>query len=375
MDTNKRNLDNMTLIYINGRFLGRKITGVDRFALELLRAWDELYEKKDPATADIAFEVLGPKEIVTPHGLRHIAVRQVGKFRGQTWEQIDLPLAAGDGPLVSLCNTAPALISNQIVAIHDAATVAIPNAFSPIFRLWYRLLLPILGWRARAVLTVSNFSVAELKRHFGIPPSKVTVISEGGEHILREPSDIRALDKFDLRKRPYVFAVSSMAGHKNFKLVLEALALLPDAPFDVAIAGGANPSVFGNAGVLQSTRVKWLGYVSDSELRSLYEGAMCFVFPSLYEGFGIPPLEAMHCGCPVLASTAASIPEVCGEAALYFDPSSAEQLAARLRQVSTDADLRASLTKAGFIQTRKFSWEKGARQLLEICRRFGSVKK
>jgi glycosyltransferase involved in cell wall biosynthesis len=371
----KKELVDMKLICVNGRFLGRKLTGVDRFAIELLRAWDDFYAKQDPAVAGITIEVLGPKDTATPQGLRHIAIRWVGQFQGQTWEQVDLPLAKGNSLLVSLCNTAPAFLSNQIVAIHDAATAAIPNAFSTKFRLWYRLLMPMLGWRAKVVLTVSQFSIGQLEKHFNIPKSKITVVSEGGEHILREPADENALDKFDLRKRPYVFAVSSMAGHKNFKLVLEALALLPDAPFDVAIAGGANSNVFGSAGDLQSTRVKWLGYVTDGELRSLYEGAMCFVFPSLYEGFGIPPLEAMHCGCPVLASTAASIPEVCGDAALYFDPLSPAELAAKLNQITTDAELRASLSKAGMVQAKKFSWEKGARQLLDICREFESPEK
>lgn len=355
-------------ISINGRFLGRKLTGVDRFAIEVLRAWDNLYARQDPDVGNITIEVLGPRLNDQSHNLKHIPVHTVGHLHGQSWEQFELPWAARSGLLVSLCNTAPVFSGNQIVVIHDAATAAIPTAFSAKFRLWYRLLMPMLGHRAKAVATVSNFSVSQLEEHFKIPKSKITVVSEGGEHILREKADPNALDRFDLRKRPYILAVSSMAGHKNFKLVLDALSLIPDADFDVAIAGGSNPTVFGNSGVLDSSRVKWLGYVSDGELRSLYEGAMCFVFPSLYEGFGIPPLEAMHCGCPVLASTAASIPEVCGDAALYFDPHSAADLATKLRKVSSDDGLRAALSKAGAIQAQKFSWEKGARQLLKICR-------
>jgi glycosyltransferase involved in cell wall biosynthesis len=112
-----------------------------------------------------------------------------------------------------------------------------------------------------------------------------------------------------------------------------------------------------------------LGYVSDEELRALYEGAQSFVFPSLYEGFGIPPLEAMQCGCPVLAARAASIPEVCGDAALYFNPLSPSELAAVLMQVATNEPLRKQMRERGYEQANRFSWEAGARQLLDVCRK------
>jgi glycosyltransferase involved in cell wall biosynthesis len=242
--------------------------------------------------------------------------------------------------------------------------------------------MPRLGTGSRAVITVSDFARAELQRAFGVPAHKMTVVSEGGEHILRTPADPTALTRMGLMSchdtspsgRPYVLAVSSMAAHKNFALVLQALALLPEAPFDVAIAGGSNPKVFGQAGALQSDRVKWLGYVSDAELRALYEGALAFVFPSLYEGFGIPPLEAMHCGCPVLAAQAASMPQVCGDAALYFSPTVASDLAAALTRVSQDAELRESLRTKGRAQAQRFSWETGARQMLQVCRKAMEVQ-
>jgi glycosyltransferase involved in cell wall biosynthesis len=165
-----------------------------------------------------------------------------------------------------------------------------------------------------------------------------------------------------------VFAVSSLATHKNFGLVVEALGKLENPPFDIAIAGGANARVFGNSGILNSPNIKWLGYVSDEELRALYESAMCFVFPSIYEGFGIPPLEAMNCGCPVLASHAASIPEVCGDAALYFNPNDADELAALLLRVSKDEELRAEFSRKGLARAQEFSWENAARQILDVCR-------
>ncbi len=358
-------------VSINGRFLGRKPTGVDRFAHELLAVVDRLFAQGDAAVAGLSMQLLVPPGAEHARRFAHLPLRPVGGLKGQAWEQWDLPRAVPRGGLLlSLCNTAPAMGAMQVVAIHDAATVAVPQAFSRGFRAWYRVLMPLLGRRSRAVLTVSEFSRTELQRAFGVPSGKLSVVCEGGEHILRTPADRDALGRMGLGAggRPYVLAVSSMAAHKNFALVLQALSRLPDAPFDVAIAGGSNPKVFGHAGHLRSERVKWLGYVSDAELRALYEGALAFVFPSLYEGFGIPPLEAMHCGCPVLAARAASIPEVCGDAALYFDPHSADDLAAALTRIAGDAALRDTLRAAGLAQARRFSWETGARQVLKVCR-------
>jgi glycosyltransferase involved in cell wall biosynthesis len=239
-----------------------------------------------------------------------------------------------------------------------------PTAFSLPFRLLYRVLMPLLGRISLKVLTVSEFSKQEIVSAFGVPNDKISVVAEGGEHILRIPPDTGAIQRFGLSDRPYVLAVSNLATYKNFRLVLEAISLLGNPPFDVAIAGGANSRVYGDPGLLNSERVKWLGYVSDSELRSLYESAMCFVFPSLYEGFGIPPLEAMYCGCPVLASKAASIPEVCGDAALYFDPHDANELAILLMCSANDSDLCADLAKKGHARSTQFSWDRSARQII-----------
>jgi glycosyltransferase involved in cell wall biosynthesis len=359
----------MKRISINGRFLCRRATGVDRFAFELLSVIDRWVGERSPLVDGLCFRVVVPKAAGTVPAICHIPVIHVGGRSGQSWEQWDLPKAMGPNEwLLSLCNTAPILGRRQIVAIHDAATVAVPQAFSRVFRTWYRFLMPALGRRARSIVTVSEFSRLELQQAFGVAATKISVVSEGGEHILRHQPDIDALVRHGLHERPYVLAVSSMAAHKNFQLVLAALAKIPNPPFDVAIAGGANSAVFGQAGAALGKQVKWLGYVSDAELRALYEGATAFVFPSIYEGFGIPPLEAMHCGCPVLAARAASIPEVCGDAAIYFDPRSSDELASVLLQVTGDRALREKLRAKGYAQAARFGWDLGAQQLLDVCR-------
>lgn len=361
-------------ISVNGRFLTRRMTGVDRFAVEVLAAIDAMLAAGDPATAGLAVQVLVPSGTPISQQFKAISVVPVGTRQGTLWEQWDLARSVPVGDLLlNLCNTGPAFKREQVVVIHDAGTERVPGGFSRSFRWWYRWLMPMLGKRARRVLTVSAFSERDLAQVYAIAPSKMAVVTEGGEHILRAPLEPAALQRFKLGHRPYLLAVSSMAAHKNFQLVLDALALMEDPPFDVAIAGGANPRIFGAAGAARSERVHWLGYVSDAELRTLYSSAMGFVFPSLYEGFGIPPLEAMACGCPVLAARAASIPEVCGDAALYFDPRDPAGLAAAMLQLAADADLRARLIAQGTQRVTQYSWDLAARQVVAECRAAASA--
>jgi glycosyltransferase involved in cell wall biosynthesis len=353
------------VIIINGRFFSRRATGVDRFAYEIVAAIDHLIEVEDESVKGLSFKIMLPPAVSTERQFKHIPMETVGRHNGQLWEQWDLPRAVPDGALLlNLCNTGPLLTRRQILVIHDAGTVSTPGSYSLRFRLWYRILLPLLGLIARKILTVSEFSKNEIVSSFNIPSDKVSVIIEGGEHISRTAPKATTVKDFGLTQRPYVLAVSSMAAHKNFQLVLDAVSRIENPSFDIAIAGGTNSRIFGDSGIAISNQLKWLGYVSDAELRALYESALCFVFPSVYEGFGIPPLEAMQCGCPVLASRSASIPEVCGNAALYFDAQNPDELAKLLMQVSSDTKLRADLKQKGVVQAAQFSWKKAALQVV-----------
>jgi glycosyltransferase involved in cell wall biosynthesis len=269
--------------------------------------------------------------------------------------------------LLSMCNTGPAFRREHVVVIHDAGTERLPKGFSRSFRWWYRVLMPLLGRNSRRVVTVSEFSRRELEEVYSIPLAKTGVVSVGVEHILRTPLDPTALERFKLGKRPYLLAVSSMAANKNFRLILEALALMDPPPFDIAIAGGANPRVFGMAGQVDSERGHWLGYISDAELRTLYSGALGFVFPSLYEGYGLPPVEAMACGCPVLVADAASIPEVCGDVGLYFDPHDPVALKDAMLRLAGDPALREQMIARGLKRAAECRWDKVAREVLAEC--------
>ncbi|WP_230970778.1 glycosyltransferase family 4 protein [Nitrogeniibacter aestuarii] len=247
--------------------------------------------------------------------------------------------------------------------IHDAATVRTPVSYSRVFRMWYGVLIPFLVRRSMAVGTVSEFSRQELAKVYGVRDA--FIVGEGGDHMDRIESDRTVLERHDLTRRPFVLAVSSMAPHKNFGLISRAMARLSSSGFDLVVVGGSNPKIFAGMEQELPDSVKYLGYVSDAELKALYETAAYFVFPSTYEGFGIPPLEAMACGCAVLASNAASIPEVCGNAAAYFDPNDPDGLAALLERAIGDDSFRRDLQTKGRERSLAFHWECGARALSE----------
>lgn len=352
----------MARIIINGRFLTRPMTGVDRYAKEVVNAIDRLIGEKHPSAIQHTWE------LATPVGaadlpLTHIRQRTVSNLNGQSWEQLALPLHSMGSTLVNLCNAAPIFKRKQMVVVHDVATVRVPESYGRGFRLWYDIMIPAVMRLASHVGTVSEFSKRELQAIHGNRRS-ITVLPEGAEHLLGISADLGLLDQHDLRRRPYVLAVGSMAPHKNFKLLIDAVGLLSNPPFDVVIAGGTNPKVFSSGQAELPAWVKHVGYVTDNQLRGLFEHASCFVFPSRYEGYGLPPTEAMALGCPVICSRSASLPEVCGEAALYFDADSPHQLASELVRFSSDPEIGARLRSLGHENVRNRTWRNAALALI-----------
>jgi glycosyltransferase involved in cell wall biosynthesis len=348
-------------IYVNGRFLTQKVTGVQRYAREVLSALDALVASSAPE--DFELEVLAPPGTVAPE-LRAIRFRAVGPLRGNLWEQLTLPVLARKGLLWSFAATGPLVTARQVVTLHDAAVHAIPEAFTPSFRAWYRVLFRVLAARVPLVLTVSEFSRGEIVRYFGCDDSKIRVMLEGWQHLRRVPADEGVLERHGLRRGRYVLAVSSPTPNKNFKLIVEAVRSLPAVDFDVAIAGSLDARVFGGGGAPKAPFVKYLGYVSDAELRALYENAGLFAYPSLYEGFGIPAVEAMASGCAVIASNSASLPEVCGDGARYVSPHDAAGLARAIEELMQDEPERQRLAERGRQIAARYSWDGAARRNL-----------
>ncbi|CAG9193774.1 glycosyltransferase family 1 protein [Paraburkholderia caribensis] len=352
-------------LLINGRFLGRRATGVDRFAFETIRALDQLIELRDPLVAGLQVEIIVPEALTAlPNPFLHVGLRASGKGGGVRWEQLALPQAARGRLLLNLCNSGPLMYRRQVTVLHDAAPTRVPDSYSRSFVAWYRLMAPRLGRVSKRVITVSEFSRRELCDAYRIPVGKIGVVSESGEHMLRVQEDEGTVAP-TLNGRPFVLAVGSLNRHKNFQLVAEAARLIDDAQFDIVVVGGGDPRVYGVGKDALPAFVKHLGYVSDGELAALYRRAACFVYPSRYEGFGLPPVEALALGCPVIASRLPAVQEACGDAVLYTSPDDPAELARLLERITADAALRASLRERGRTRTEELTWRATAARLIE----------
>jgi glycosyltransferase involved in cell wall biosynthesis len=352
---------NPDIIFLNGRFLSQTITGVQRFALEIVKALDC---SDIPKEWDVV--LLSPKDILYKPALKNIRIEISGRFTGQLWEQFDLPRLTRRSLLINLCNTAPLAKTRQIITIHDGAVFRYPFSFSRSFRIWYKFLQTILTRSSRKIITVSNFSKNEIIDIFKIDPTKIEIVYEGKEHILSVLPDNSILDKFDLNERPFLLSVSSLNPNKNFNAVIEAFKDLSGFNINLVITGTLNKKIFRWQENSFPENVKYLGYVTDNELRALYENAALFVFPSFYEGFGLPPLEAMSCGCPVIMSKCASLPEVGGNAVLYCDPNDPLDIAQKIKTIVVDRGVQDNLRNLGLQRIKSFSWEFAVAKIYNI---------
>lgn len=359
-------------VWVNCRFLNRKITGVERVAHEILRSLathflDNKGNYELPEYGIVFKLVLENDTPLTniPDFASGWEFQRIGNFKGHAWEQIDLAKFQYTDWVLSLCNTGPLFRRKQVIFFHDAQVYAIPSNFDWKFRWWYYALINIAGRMSRGVLTNSNFSKKELSLHTGIKTENFTVNHLGCDHMLRITPEMPATLFSRLNNHPYVLAVSSASPNKNFDGVLKALTLMGQhAPYCV-IVGQQYSKVFKEA-QLNDERIIEMGYVSDEVLAGLYKHAMCLVYPSFYEGFGLPPLEAMLLGCPVIASNQSSIPEVCGDAALYCDPSDPSTIASAITKLVQNPDLVVQMRVKSKTHAEKFTWKKSAENTLNV---------
>jgi glycosyltransferase involved in cell wall biosynthesis len=259
----------------------------------------------------------------------------------------------------------------MVVTIHDIAPLAMPEILSNgVKRAYAKLLIERAVAQASALLCVSQFTQSELTSRLAVPAEKITVTPLG----LDSDWQLPAKPHVEADALPYLLYVGNVKPNKNLSLLLDAFATVRDRlPHRLVLAGKMRGFGTDDDAVIQQAealgdRVRFAGEVSDIELRALYAGASALVLPSLYEGFGLPVLEAMQLGCPVLASTAASLPEVGGDAALYFDPHSVEELSARLLQ-TLDAPAMQALRERGLAQVQTFSFDRCAQQSAAVMNR------
>ena len=354
-------------LLINGRFLTRAMTGVDRVAAELVRALAQVVaEDGHGLRIDIAVPrcTLRDEQIRATLGLPGDSRIWRSARSGHLWEQLVLPAAAPGAVLLSLCNTGPVLRRRQMVLIHDAQVFDVPQSYSAGFRLGYRLLLPLLGRTVRWLATVSKFSAGRLQANGVGSGREFLVLPNGADHMGRLEADPDALTRFGLTSQGYFLAVGSLAPHKNLAMLAEAMRLRTTDSVPLALVGSVDEGVFSRADDISIGGTQLLGRVSDGELKALYRGARALLLPSLTEGFGMSALEAMACGCPVVASTGGAIPEACGDAALYCDPRRPQEWAECCDRLAREPETAAELSRKGRERERQFRWKANARRLL-----------
>jgi glycosyltransferase involved in cell wall biosynthesis len=358
-------------VWVNSRFLSRKITGVERVAHEILRSLalnflnpEGVYKHKNGLiTFKLVLENDAPAVTVDyAHGWEKA---RIGGFKGHAWEQLNLAIFKPNDWVLSLCNTGPMLRRNHAIFFHDAQVYAIPSNFDWKFRSWYHLLINTAGRMSKVLFTNSAFSKSELSLYTKIDPTKFAVNHLGCDHMLRLTAELPKELMTRLNHQPYVLAVSSASPNKNFEGVLKALELMGSNAPHCVIVGQQYSKVF-KGSKLDNTRVIEMGYVSDEVLAGLYKHAMCLIYPSFYEGFGLPPLEAMLLGCPVIASNRSSLPEVCGDAALYCDPGDPQTIASAILKLTEQPDMVERLRTKSKEHAASFTWEKSAERTLEV---------
>ena len=323
-------------------------------------------------TAEI-LKRLGDVDSVSPS-------QPLGGLKGHIWEQAALPLRTLGRLLWSPSATGPILKRNQVVTLHDVAFVDAPQFFAANFARAYRLLTPPLMQAAKKVVTVSEFSRDRIVATLGVDPEKIEVIGNGvSDHFRQYPPDAIAATRAALGLPPrYLLLQATSDRRKNIHRALEAwVAALADLPPDVelAVAGNlARAHVFGDVGAIGETpRVKLLGYVAEEHMGPLFAGAEAFLFPSLYEGFGLPIVEAMACGAPVLTSAATATQEVAGGAALLVDPESSADIAKGIVTLTKDADLRARLAAQGLERAKVYTWDDAAARYRDLFQSLGAT--
>jgi len=333
-------------VTVNTRILAGHLTGVQRYLLSILANL--------PGTID----QIGP---VSPlHGIC-----------GHSWEQIVLPKRLAGGELLwSPSNTGPLSVAKQVLTVHDLVALDHPEFLNPRFAAWYRFLLPKLARRVRRIIAVSEFTKRRLVEALEIPEDRVSVILNGVDDRFCTQSEEQistTREKLGIPSRHYLVALGSLEPRKNLKRLLEAwsraVSGLPDDVWLVVAGVKGKAMVFdGLSFDPLPPRVYLSGHVPDELLPALYAGAIAAPYLSVYEGFGLPPLEAMACGTPALTGNRTALPEVIGDAALMVDPYKVGAICEGLTSLVTDRELRENLRQRGLERARQFTWKRAAEQ-------------
>lgn len=295
------------------------------------------------------------------------------------WEQVVWPFSARQHKLDlmhSMAFVTPYLsFSPNVVTVYDLSFIQYPKQFPRLRRLYLTAETRRSCRSAAHVVTISESGRDDVHRHFGVPLDRISIVSPGVDSIFR-PRSTASVEDFRRRQelpQDVILHVGTLQPRKNIPMLIDAFADLARDDVTLVLVGGKGwfyDEIFDRVHALGlKGRVRFPGYVPDDELPLWYNAASALVFPSHYEGFGMPVLEAMACGTPVIAARTSAIPEAAGNAALLFDSNDRVALRQRLASVLDDPSLTAKMREQGLMQARRYSWRSSARKMLEIYRK------
>ncbi len=347
----------MKKFVINSRVLQNSLSGLQRYLSEILKGLDE---------KNFKYELIAPN-------------KKLNIIKSHLWEQFILPGRVKNCLLWSPANSAPIKVYDQVVTAHDILQVDRPDLHSNniLARDLYKFIWPRVLKNSLGVIAVSNFTKSRiLDRYNFVDENKIQVIHEApDEKFKREPPEkINEIKiKYGINKK-YVLSLASLDIKKNLKNLVLAWNLLSElyGDFDLILAGKKHDRLtLKNLGLDKiPDSVKFTGFVADEDLPALYSGAEIFVFPSLYEGFGLPPIEAMACGTPVIVAESSSLPEVCADGAKYIDPYNIESIAHEIKILLENDSERENLKLKGLERSKNFSNEKVISEHIKFFKRY-----
>lgn len=349
-------------IFINGKFYAGGLNGVHRVADRLIHELDDALGAIDHPHRPSAVLLMPERHKWRPE-LKAIEVRTEARGHSQLWEQFILPWRARGGVLVNLCNLAPLLHYRKLLMVHDAQFLFPDSSYPAVQRWGYSLLVPWMCRSSAAVVTVSEYSRQTLDL-VGVSRRKnTTVIHNGVDHISAEAARLpEALQ--DLRPGSFVVHFASGKVYKNTAVLIDAFRRSEARDLTLLLVG-PSPRDLGALAENLPPNVRFAGRVDDAALRALYEMALCTAMPSRTEGFGLPPIEGMLCGCPAVIAPAGAMPEVCRDAAVYADVDDPAGWARAFAMLRDQPDIRAEKINLGRQRASELSWRVAGRKLFD----------
>jgi len=345
-------------IYVNGKFLAHRVTGVHRYAIEIVKKlieFDEDVEILVPPYMEFASNPF-PSELI----------REVRGYRSRLlWEHFSLPKylkKQKNYVLLSLCNIGTLYDKNQILCIHDMSYAVNPSWFTKSFATYYKIMIPRLAKRAKRLITVSEFSKRQITEQLKVCDKEVSVVynAPADKFNVSSPSQVNYV------KDDFFLFVGSLDPRKNINLIIDFFSKAENADQKLVIVGAKIKS-FNEVSFRIPPNVTVLDKCDDNELAELYRRAKAMINPSFYEGFGIPVVEAMASGCPIILSNLDVYKEIAEEGAIYFDPYSIDSLGGALKQFfDTDESKIREIIDKNVLRSREFSWEKSSKVLLDV---------